>query len=165
MKKLLLILFVLSIYISQANTESSLRSKCNALTFEKLKTVFAINNNSKSEHMLNTNKVRFPFVQKNSTVYVQLLVRVDAQPLQLYGGEVISSTKSIMAIRIPIDNLEVFMAQDAVQSVEVSQKYTKQMDESRKEIGADKVQLGTGMPKKTQWRRSNRRGVRYRYRH
>lgn len=148
MKKLLLILFVLSIYISQANTESSLRSKCNALTFEKLKTVFAINNNSKSEHMLNTNKVRFPFVQKNSTVYVQLLVRVDAQPLQLYGGEVISSTKSIMAIRIPIDNLEVFMAQDAVQSVEVSQKYTKQMDESRKEIGADKVQLGTGMPKK-----------------
>ncbi len=148
MKKLLLVIFALSIYVSHAGTEMYYRTKCNALTFDRLRPVLTISANNKSEQMLKTGTVKFPYGVKNSTVYVQLLVGVESPQVQLFGGEIISATKSVMAVRIPVDNLKEFIEQNNVRYVEISQRYTTTLDESRKEIGADKVQLGTAMPKK-----------------
>lgn len=149
MKKTIFLPLLLCVVISAfAGTEGTVRQKCNGFTFDRLRPVLTISANNKSELMLKTGTVKFPFGVKNSTVYVQLLVGVESPQVQLFGGELISATKSVMAVRIPVDNLKEFIEQNNVRFVEISQKYTITLDESRKEIGADRVQQGNGLPRK-----------------
>lgn len=148
MKKTVFLLLFCAVVSAFGASAESVRQKCNGFTFDRLRPVLSNPAINKSESMLKTGTVKFPFSTKNSTVYVQLLVNTESDNVQLFGGEKISSLQSVMAVRIPIDNVKEFIEQNSVKFVEISQKYKITLDESRKEIGADRVQNGSGLPRK-----------------
>ncbi|MFN9340430.1 MAG: S8 family peptidase [Candidatus Kapaibacterium sp.] len=150
MKKFLLLLALCAstTFASAANV-SSVATKCNARTAMVLTPIVEYKGKNVADYMLATQKIQFPFMALNNTVYVQLLIQHRGTMPELFGGEIITQTSSVAAVRIPLNSLQQFLQQETVIAAELSQRFKKSMDESRKEIGADRVQNGQGVAKLT----------------
>lgn len=149
--KNLLLLFALCASCSMvyAAGTNPLSRKCDARTASVLTPIVEYQGKNVSDHILATRKVTFPFINAQNTVYVQLLVQYRDRMPELFGGSVLTQTPSVLAVRIPVNALQAFLQQETVISAEISQRFKRSMDESRKEIGADRVHNGQGVAKLT----------------
>lgn len=150
MKKLLLLaaLCASTTFASAAHV-SPVSTKCNARTAMTLTPIVEYQGKNVSDHILAHQKIQFPFIVLDNSVYVQLLVQYRGTMPALFGGTIITRTSTVAAVQIPVNYLQQFLQQEAVISAELSQLFKKSMDESRKEIGADRVHNGQGIAKLT----------------
>ena len=122
-------------------------NKMNALTMHKLELAKA---HIKSPNLImETKQVQYPYSIQNNQLFVNLLIKasgpeVEAQLLKL-GCDILAHTKTIYSIKAPVTALDAISELKQVTAIEASQKYKRNMDESKKAINAETVSTKSGV--------------------
>lgn len=95
------------------------------------------------DKVLSANSLQFPYTIENNVIYVELLLKINNQKaveeVKALGCEILVQTKSILAVKAPVNVIAKLEANNNIIAIEASQRRSIRMDESKKVINAETV--------------------------
>lgn len=144
-----LLIFLLASTFTLAS-EMPYFDKMDASTRHSLSQVLGLKKDASNRSIQATAKPGFPLVRISDRNYVDVFIRLsndkDIDELISLGCVIKAKVNNIVALLIPVEKFESVIRMNSVLKVQASKLVKMSLDKSRKEINADKVHIGQGLP-------------------
>ena len=142
MKKILFFLFAFSTLFAVAQNKGTVETRALMQAFRQSKSIDRM-----SQKLLDRYPIR---LQKDGTPCVGATAKVtstfDQAALEQMGIKVTSRVASIVALRVPLDKLQILNNFDGIESFSVAHRVAPMMDRARFDTRTDSVHEGLGLP-------------------